>query len=417
MTPVTGWLAETIAIALLVGCLVAAVVRPRNISEALVAVPASGLVVLTGIVPVHVAGQIINNLTSTVAFLAAILVFGHLCADAGVFTYLGAVAARASRGQPRRLLLMFVIVASLVTATLTLDAAVVLLTPVVVRTTLALRVPSRPHTYACVELANAGSLLLPVSNLTNLLAFAAADVSFARFTALMTLPWLAATALQWLGLRRFFAADLTGTPVDAPPPPPRPNYALVILAVTVSGFVITSAVGIPPAWAALGGVLLLGGPALRGHGTTPFELFRSANLGFCAFVFALGIVVEAVSRHGLGHGLGHLVPGGSSLPTLLALAFLAAALANLVNNLPATLVLLPLVTGHPAAVLAVLIGVNIGPNASFAGSLATLLWRRLLPAKEPARARDFHLYGLLTVAPSIAVTTVLLWLGVQVIGA
>ena len=72
-------------------------------------------------------------------------------------------------------------------------------------------------------------------------------------------------------------------------------------------------------------------------------------------------------------------------------------LANLVNNLPATLALVPLVAAHPAAVLAVLLGVNIGPNATYAGSLATLLWRRLLPADDKPRAREFHLLGLLTV--------------------
>jgi arsenical pump membrane protein len=98
------------------------------------------------------------------------------------------------------------------------------------------------------------------------------------------------------------------------------------------------------------------------------------------------------------------------------LALLAATLANVVNNLPATLALLPLVSGSPAAVLAVLIGVNIGPNATYAGSLATLLWRRQLPDSDRARARDFHLYGALTVIPSLVATTVLMWLGVQLFG-
>ena len=87
------------------------------------------------------------------------------------------------------------------------------------------RVPSKPAAYACTHLANSGSLLLPVSNLTNLLAFGAAGLSFTRFAALMALPWLAAIAVEWLALRRFFRADLPAAApvVPAPAPPSWPT--------------------------------------------------------------------------------------------------------------------------------------------------------------------------------------------------
>ena len=95
-------------------------------------------------------------------------------------------------------------------------------------------------------------------------------------------------------------------------------------------------------------------------------------------MLALGIVVRAVEDNGLAGALGHLVPGGTALPSLLAVAALAAVLANVINNLPAALVLLPLTApAGPGAVLALLLGVNIGPNLTYAGSLATLLWRRI----------------------------------------
>jgi arsenical pump membrane protein len=94
---------------------------------------------------------------------------------------------------------------------------------------------------------------------------------------------------------------------------------------------------------------------------------------------------------------------------LLGLALLAGLLANLVNNLPTTLALVPLVAGSPVAVLAVLIGVNLGPNASYPGSLATLLWRRSLPAADRPRAIEFHRLGLLTTPVLICSVTVLLW--------
>src|ERR1700761_5195323 len=126
--------AEVVAVILLALCLYAAVVRPFGITEGLVAVPAAGLVVLVGIVPARAAGQTLRQIGPTGAFLAAILVFGHLCAEAGVFDYLGRRAAIASRGDPRRLLVQVVGLAALVTATLTLDATVVLLTPVVLAT-------------------------------------------------------------------------------------------------------------------------------------------------------------------------------------------------------------------------------------------------------------------------------------------
>ena len=95
---------------------------------------------------------------------------------------------------------------------------------------------------------------------------------------------------------------------------------------------------------------------------------------------------------------------------MLALALLAAVLANLVNNLPTTLALVPLVAGSPLAVLAVLVGVNLGPNATYPGSLATLLWRRSLPAEERPRAVEFHALGLLSTPVMVVAVTALLWL-------
>ena len=119
---------------LLVTSLVVAVGRPRGVSEATVAVPAAVLVVAIGVVPLHAATQRLREIGPTVGFLAAILVFGHLCAEAGVFAFLGARGGDASGGRPRRLLALVVAIAAAVTAVLTLDATVVLLTPVVLRT-------------------------------------------------------------------------------------------------------------------------------------------------------------------------------------------------------------------------------------------------------------------------------------------
>jgi arsenical pump membrane protein len=414
---VHGAPAEVVAVALLAFSLAVAVFRPRGVSEAVVAVPAAGLVVLLGIVPADAAGRTLRELAPTVGFLAGVLVFGHLCDEAGVFAYLGASAALAARTRPRRLLVLVVVLAAAVTAVLTLDATVVLLTPVVLAVTRRSAVAVRPYAYACVRLANSGSLLLPVSNLTNLLAFSTTDLSFGRFAALMLLPWLLACFGEWLGVRTYFRRDLPNAG-EAPElaQPAAPRYALAVLVVTVCGFVLLSSLDVPVAWAAGAGCLLLLAPRFARRDISPRRLLDEASLGFCAFVLALAVVVDAVARHGLGSALAQLVPSGSSLAALLGIAFLAALLANVVNNLPATLVLLPLVAANPAGVLAMLIGVNVGPNATFGGSLATLLWRRMLPAKERPRVRDFHAFGLLTVPLLVAVTTAGLWIGVRLVG-
>jgi arsenical pump membrane protein len=402
------------ALVALAATLIAAVARPRGLPEALFAIPLAAILIAAGIEPWSDARSSARSLGPTLAFLALILVLGHLCAEAGVFDYLGGLAAAASSGQATRLLIVVVGLAALVTATLTLDATVVLLTPVVLRAAHQVRARSLPHSYACIQVANSGSLLLPISNLTNLLAFSASGLSFGRFALLMALPWTLATVLEWAGLRWFFR-DLLGSTDDSADHPattrgPALRYALAVSGLTVAGFVTASSLQVAPAWAALGGVVLLGLPALRTRHTSPVALIRSANLGFVVFVLALGVIVDAISRHGVGSALSRVIPSGTSLPALLAIAFIAALVANLANNLPATLALVPVVAGHPAAVLAVLLGVNIGPNLTYAGSLATLLWRRLVPADARGSAGQFHRYGLLSVPVILATTTCALWL-------
>ena len=411
-----GAAAEFVAVLLLGASLLFAVLRPRDRTEAIGAVPAAAALVALGIVPAEAAGDTLREIGPTVGFLAAILVFGHRCAVAGVFDYLGGVAGRASRGDPRRLLALVVALAAGVTATLTLDATVVLLTPIVLATTARLGVAARPHMYACTRLANSASLLLPVSNLTNLLAFAKSGLSFGRFTALMLLPWLVVCVAEWATLRQWFRRDLLGRTRAVPVVRAAPRYALAVLIATVALFVVASSVSVSPAWAALTGCIALLVPRIRRRAVSVPRLVAEASPGFCAFVLALAVIVDGVTRHGLGDALTHLVPDGTSLFALLGLAGLAAALANLVNNLPATLALVPIVAGSPAAVLAVLLGVNIGPNATYPGSLATLLWRRQLPSTEKPSARQFHTLGLVTVPPLLVLATCALWIAIRVLG-
>jgi arsenical pump membrane protein len=416
---VPGPVAETLAVVLLVATLGCAIVRPRGLPEAVVAVPAAGLLLVLGILPLGQAGTEARSLGPTIGFLAAVLVLANLCDHHGLFQAAGSWMAAGSRGRPVSLLALVFAAASLVTAVLSLDATVVLLTPVVFATVARLRLRAKPHVYACTHLANSASLLLPVSNLTNLLAFGASGLSFARFGATMALPWVAAIGVEWLVLRRFFAGDLVGRgDTHEVTPLPVPVFATVVVALTLAGFFVTSAFNVSPAFAALAGAVVLAVPAVASRRVSVRDVALSADVPFLAFVLALGLIVEATSLHGLGSVVAHLVPGGSGLGSLLVIAVVAAVLANVINNLPAALLLLPAVGGAGAGpVLAVLIGVNTGPNLTYVGSLATLLWRRVLMRHgQELPISEFLRLGALTVPPVLVTATVALWISLRLVG-
>lgn len=270
--------AELLSVTLLLLILGFAVVRPRQLPEAVVAVPAAAIVVAVGAVsPAHAWAET-QDLLPVVGFLAAVLVLAQLCADEGLFKAAGDAIARACKGSPRRMLGGVFAAAAVITAVLSLDATVVLLTPVVLATARRIGARPRPHVYASAHLANSASLLLPVSNLTNLLAFTASGLTFARFAGLMALPWLGAIAVEYVVFRRYFADDLAAPAhePDAEEPPGLPVFTLTVLALTLVGFVVTSFAGIDPLWAAIAGD---GRPRGAGAGAAAHDPARAGEVG------------------------------------------------------------------------------------------------------------------------------------------
>ena len=403
--------ALAVALLALAATLAAAVARPGHPAEA-VAAGGALLLCALGVISARAAVAALRSLAPTVGFLAALLLLAEGARREGVFDALGALMASGAHTSAKRLLALVVVIAAAVTALLSLDATVVLLTPIVFVTATRMRAGPRPHLYACAHLANSASLLLPVSNLTNLLAFRDTHLSFAHFAAVMALPTLAVVLVEWFVLHRVFAGELgaAGAEIPSAARPPPPRFALAVLALTLGGFALSSVVGVAPVWFAAAGAAVMSLRGLRSAGAGR-RLARAAEPGFLIFVLGLGVIVAAAEHHGLGSFVHGALPGGVSLPDLLAVAGVSAILANVVNNLPATLMIAPALAGSTGAVLAMLIGVNIGPNLTYTGSLATLLWRRVLRGEGvEVDVREYVRVGARTVALALVVATVVLWL-------
>jgi arsenical pump membrane protein len=397
-----------------------AVLRPRQVPDALAAGAGALILIAIGAIGSSRAATAVRELGPTVGFLAALLLIAEGCRREGLFAALGELIAQSSRGDARRFLGLVFAAASCVTIVLGLDATVVLLPPIVLATAAALRTSPRASIYACAHLANSASLLLPVSNLTNLLAFRASGLSFARFAALMALPTVGVIAVEWIVISRRFEVGSGGSAPSPPAPSPSreravPRFPVAVLGLTLLGFALSSVLSVQPVWIAVAGAVAINLPAVAAGRSTPVTLVRSCEPGFLIFVLGLGVIVAAASTHGLSTAVRDVLPAGASLGDLLLIAAVSAVLANLVNNLPATLILVPVTAALGAGpVLAMLVGVNVGPNLTQVGSLATLLWRRVLRTEgvevEPL---EFTRLGLLTVPPALIGGTALLWLALR----
>jgi arsenical pump membrane protein len=297
---------------------------------------------------------------------------------------------------------------------LSLDATVVLVAPVVVTAAVGMGLPYRPGAQACLRMANSASLLLPVSNLTNLLAMPHLDLTFGGFAVRMAPVLAVVLVVEYVVLRLLHRADLRVKPTRTLPdePPGHARTPVVAVLLMLVGFAVLSPFGVDPFWVSGTTAVVLVVWGVRTRVLTVGNAVRAAHPGFAVFVLCLGIVVAALSVGPLGDLVADVLPGTTSYAGLLGIALVATVLANLLTNLSATLLVVPLLAPlGTTAVLAALIGLNVGSGLTYTGSLANLLWRRSLVRHDvhPSLG-DFHRVSLVATPLSLVAAVTTLWL-------
>jgi arsenical pump membrane protein len=365
----------------------AIVLRPWGLPEAIWAsLAVLALIVFKLIPPSQVLPGVARGY-DVYMFLAGMMTLAELGRRQGVFDWLAAHAGRAAAGSGRRLFLLVYLAGTLVTVTLSNDATAVVLTPAVYAVARAVDAPPLPYLLICAFVANAASFVLPVSNPANLVVFGANMPSLAHWLALFLLPSLGAILATYFALRYLLRTDLPATiraDVDTPRLTPAGRLTVSALAGTAAVLGLASAYGIelgPVTLAAAGVALLL--TAARGGGN-PIALLRSLSWDVLLMVAGLFVLIETLQQHGVVAALAaqqqQLQDAAPSMANQLTGTILAVA-CNLVNNLPAGL-LGAATLDHLAAPMplraAALIGIDIGPNLSVSGSLATILWLAML---------------------------------------
>jgi arsenical pump membrane protein len=296
--------------------------------------------------------------------VAGLLLVGLVAHEDGLFEAGGHALARLS---PNGLALYAgtAILVVTVTTLLNLDTSVTFLTPVLVYAARSRGEGEAALIYACLLLSNAGSLLLPGSNLTNLIVLGHLHLSGRAFFTHMALAGIAAAAITALVVGALHHRELrtTITPSGEPERPVLGLGLVAVVAVTVLVVALRSP-AVPVAAVGVGVVMI----------RTGWRRTRSLT----AAVQVLGLPV-LVGLFGLATALGTVGRAWSGPATLLAhldawgTAAVAAVTSVLVNNLPAASLLAARQPPHPFALL---VGLNVGPNLFVTGSLAWILWLR-----------------------------------------
>ncbi|MDN3444342.1 SLC13 family permease [Microbacterium sp. APC 3901] len=362
--------------------------------------------IVTGVLPPADAGALGARIAPVLGFVIAITIVAELARDAAVFDVVAQRLARWGHGRVILLWLSVVVLAVISTVFLSLDTTAVIVTPVVVVLAQSVGIPPLPFALVTVWLANTASLALPVSNLTNLLAARSIGDDPLAFLALSWAPTLVGVLVPVVILtlrhrRTLFGGYRTPTGGD---PSDRVLFwaASGILLLLMPLLALTHDVWIPATVAALVLIVVFG--IRRGH-VLRLSLVPWQAIGLAAALF---VVVETAHANGILDFLSVLATSGHAPAELLRLSAAGALAANGVNNLPAYLILEP-TAGDPVALMALLIGVNLGPLITPWASLATLLWHhRVVSLGVEIRWGSLMLWGAIVAVPTVLVATLVL---------
>jgi arsenical pump membrane protein len=386
------------------------IVRPFRWPEAIWAVAGAALLLLLGLMPPVAAGAAIAKGLDVYLFLIGMMLLSETAREQGLFDWVAATAAAHARGSTMRLFAL-VYAAGIVTTTfLSNDATAVVLTPAVYAAARRARVDPLPMLFACALIANAASFVLPISNPANLVLYGGKMPPLGQWFGSFALPSIAAIAVTFVALRWAERKRLAGTCADdvtRDPLTPGGKAALAGIAATALLLLGMSALdlplGLPTCVAGVGTTLLVCALAKR----APIAVARSVSWSVLPLVAGLFVLVEALDRTGVigavAQGLRGLarepVHGAAIAGTTLAFA------SNLMNNLPAGLVAsMAVAQAHPPRLIvdALLIGVDLGPNLSITGSLATILWLQAIRREgEDVGFWRFLRVGILTMITAL----------------
>jgi arsenical pump membrane protein len=391
-------------------------IRPRGIPEVHWVGGGALLLVVLRLIPLGLAGRAIAKGSDVYLFLIGMMLLSELAREHGVFDWLSSVAVRGAHGSCARLFTLVYGVGTLVTIFMSNDATAVVLTPAILTAVRKSKVEPLPYLFACALIANAASFVLPISNPANLVVFHDGLPPLGRWLLSYGVPSILSILATYGVMRWIFAKDLRKTiasQVDAVPLQTNGKLVLAGLAGMVVVLLTASSLGkdlgLPTCVAALAITAVLSIKAKH----NPWQLAREISWGTLALVAGLFILVDAVESMGaltltqawLAWAQ-QLVPAAGALVT----SFAVGIANNLVNNLPLGLIAgATLHAAHTKGLLAdaVMIGVDLGPNLSVTGSLATILWLLALRKEK----LDVGFWGFLKVGAVAMPVALLLSIG------
>jgi arsenical pump membrane protein len=362
-------------------------IRPRGVAEAWWISGGAVLLVLARLLPLASAAHAIHEGLDVYLFLIGMMLLAETARHEGVFDWVAGVALGHARGSSARLFLLIYLAGTVVTIFLSNDATAVVLTPAVLATVRHAKVRPRPYLLICALIANAASFVLPISNPANLVIFDAHMPTLANWLRVFLLPSVMSIVVTYLILCFKYRPELSGEIVDVRPTTGLSDGGKAALA----GIVISAAVllvasglgwqlGAPTCVVGVLAVLLV---TLRDR-RAAVKVVRGVSWSIVPLVAGLFMIVEALNRGGLLRMAGRGLGWAAAQPAIvgkLAAGFAVALLSNGMNNLPVGLAggsalrHAHLGGAHLAAIQhAILIGVDLGPNLSVTGSLATILW-------------------------------------------